>query len=207
MNRPLFIARQSGKPSGIIGRVIAWIMARETADLNEKAVSLLSVRRSDSVLEVGFGHGRTVERIVAAVPQGHVTGIDVSGSMTRLAIRRNRRAVAEGRVALQTGSCASLPFNDGQFDKALSVHTLYFWNNPQACLREIRRVLRPGARFVLGFTRRVSRHAANFPAEVYTFYDEGQIQDMLTAAGFESVELTRVGEAALAVATVSNMQA
>jgi ubiquinone/menaquinone biosynthesis C-methylase UbiE len=91
VKRPLFIARQSGKPSSIVGRVIAWIMARETAELNEQAARLLSVRQSDSVLEVGFGHGRTVERIVAAVPQGHVTGIDVSDSMTRLAIRRNRK--------------------------------------------------------------------------------------------------------------------
>jgi SAM-dependent methyltransferase len=89
----------------------------------------------------------------------------------------------------------------------MSVHTVYFWKDPQACLREIRRVLRPGARFVLGFTRRVSLHTASFPAEVYTFYEDGQIRDMLTAAGFESVELTRFGEAALAVATVPKMRA
>jgi hypothetical protein len=37
---------------------------------------------------------------------------------------------------------------------------------------------------------------------VYTFYGEDQIQTMLNAAGFESVEFTRAGEASLAVATV-----
>lgn len=206
MKRPTFIARQSAKPTGIIGRVIAWIMARETAELNEQAVRLLSLRPSDWVLEVGFGHGRTVERIASAVPQGHVAGIDVSEAMTRLAIRHNRVAVGAGRVDLRTGHAASLPFNDAQFDKALSVHTVYFWNDPQACLREIHRVLRPGAHFVLGFTRSTSQRRASFPAEVYTFYDDDQIHRMLTAAGFESVELTRVGEAALVVATVSNVQ-
>jgi len=205
VKRPIFIARQSAKPSGIAGRVIAWIMARETAELNERAVRLLSLRSSDWVVEIGFGHGRTVERIAAGVPQGHVSGIDVSEAMTRLAIRRNRGAVTDGRVDLRTGDCASLPFNDGQFDKALSVHTVYFWNDPQACLREIRRVLRPGARFVLGYTRSASPHRVNFPAEVYTFYDDEQIQEMLSAAGFESVEFTRFAEAALAVATVSNI--
>ena len=34
MKRPTYIARQSAKTSGTIGRVIAWIMARETAKLN-----------------------------------------------------------------------------------------------------------------------------------------------------------------------------
>jgi ubiquinone/menaquinone biosynthesis C-methylase UbiE len=203
LKRPIFIAQQSAKPSGIIGRAIAWIMARETAELNERAVTALSLEPTDKVLEVGFGHGRTVERLAAGVPRGHVAGIDVSESMTRIAIHRNRRAVDAARVDLRTGKGSSLPFDDGQFDKALSVHTVYFLDDPQNCLREIRRVLGPGARFVLGFTPSGSPSSGNFPAEVYTFYDENQIRDMLTATGFESVEFVRVGEAALAIATVS----
>ena len=203
MKRPTFIARQSANPSGTIGRVIAWIMARETADLNEQAMRLLCLRPTDSVLEVGFGHGRTVERIAATVSEGHVAGIDVSEEMTRLASRRNQTAVSEGRVDLRTGDSASLPFADGQFDDALSVHTLYFWKDPLACLREIHRVLRPGAHFVLGFTRSGSLHSASFPADVYTFYDEDHVRGLLTDAGFESITLTRVGEATLGLAAAS----
>jgi ubiquinone/menaquinone biosynthesis C-methylase UbiE len=207
MKRPTFIARQSGNPSGIVGRVIAWIMVRETAELNDGALEALSLRPSDRVLEVGFGHGRTVERIAAMVPDGHVSGIDVSESMTRLASRRNRRSVADGRVDLQTGDSASLPYGDGQFDKALSVHTVYFWKDPRACLREIRRVLRPGARFVFGFTRNDSPRVANFPSDVYTFYSEDAIRALLADAGFASVETQLVGQAALVVAIAANAPA
>ena len=42
MKRPIFIARQSARPSGLLGRLIAGIMARETADLNEHAIRLLA---------------------------------------------------------------------------------------------------------------------------------------------------------------------
>jgi ubiquinone/menaquinone biosynthesis C-methylase UbiE len=184
-----------------MGRVIAWIMAAETAGLNERAVRLLSLTPSDRVLEVGFGHGRTIERIATIVTDGHVSGIDSSETMTRAATRHNRRAIASGRVDLRAGNCAALPFNDSQFDKALCVHTVYFWSDPEACLREIRRVLRPAARFVLGFTTSGSSRSASFPAEVYTFYDEHQIERMLANAGFHSVEFTRVGEAVLALAS------
>jgi hypothetical protein len=31
MRRPEFIARQSGHPSGILGKVVGWVMERETA--------------------------------------------------------------------------------------------------------------------------------------------------------------------------------
>ena len=166
---------------------------------------LLSLKPSDSVLEIGFGHGQTVERIAAAVPEGRVIGIDHSEAMTQLAARRIQRAGAAGRVDLRTGDCASLPFADRQFDKALSVHTIYFWTDPLACLREVRRVLRPGARFVLGFTGRGSSLSAGFPAEVYTFYEDEHVHYLLTDAGFESVELMRAGEATLAVARVSKL--
>ena len=202
MKRPIFIARQAANPTGIIGKLIGRIMAHETTALNEQAVRLLALRASDRVLEIGFGHGRTVKRIASAVTQGHVAGLDVSQTMTRLAIRRNRRAVTDGRVELRTGSCTSMPYADGLFDKVLCVHTVYFWIDPQQCLREVRRVLRPGAHFVLGFMRNVESCKARFPAAVYRFYDEDQIQRMLSAEGFAILKLERVGEASLALATV-----
>jgi hypothetical protein len=61
MKRPVFIARQSARPAGLLGRLIANIMAHETADLNERAVRLLEPSPSDWVLEIGFGHGRTID--------------------------------------------------------------------------------------------------------------------------------------------------
>jgi ubiquinone/menaquinone biosynthesis C-methylase UbiE len=154
MKRPVFIAGQSARPSGLIGRVIAGVMARETSDLNERAVRLLRPSSFDRVLEIGSGHGRTIERVASVVHSGCVCGVDVSESMLNMAVRRNRRAIAEGRVELRKGECASIPFDAAIFDGVLSVHTLYFWSDPAACLREIRRVLRPGARLVLGFLRR-----------------------------------------------------
>src|ERR1041385_4092969 len=84
VKRPGFIARQSRRPSGVIGRLIAWIMARETAALNKSAIELLAPQTTDRVLEVGFGHGRTIASIAAAVGSGHVAGIDASPLMTEV---------------------------------------------------------------------------------------------------------------------------
>jgi ubiquinone/menaquinone biosynthesis C-methylase UbiE len=152
------------------------------------------------VLEIGFGHGRTIERLAGLIGDGHVTGVDVSDAMLAMALRRNGRGVAAGRIDLSVADCAALPFDAASFDGALSVHTLYFWSEPVSRLREIRRVLRPDGRFVLGFTRAESDVSASFPCEVYSFYREGEVTAMLAEAGFEPAEFTRVGEASLGLA-------
>jgi ubiquinone/menaquinone biosynthesis C-methylase UbiE len=176
-------------------------MAHETSDLNDRAVRLLCPSPSDRVLEIGFGHGRTIERLAKAVNHGHVYGVDVSESMLNMAIRRNRRAIADGRVELRKGDCASIPFDDASFDGAVAVHILYFWDDPVACLREIRRILKPSARLVLGFLRGDSVHRHRFPNEIYTFHNEQSVRAMLETCDFGSIQFSRIGEASLALAT------
>ena len=70
MRRPEFIARQSGHPQGLLGRLIARIMALETATPNRRALQLLEFDENSRVLEVGFGHGRTLGRAAELAPQG-----------------------------------------------------------------------------------------------------------------------------------------
>ena len=119
-------------------------MSAETATANEEALTLLDLQPSDRVLEVGFGHGRTIERAATVLATGFIAGIDLSEEMVRMAERRCRRLIRDGKVTLSVGDSDHLPFPDQHFDKALSVHTVYFWADPVAHLREIRRVLADG---------------------------------------------------------------
>jgi ubiquinone/menaquinone biosynthesis C-methylase UbiE len=45
----------------------------------------------------------------------------------------------------------SLPFQDEQFDKVFSIHTVYFWHELSPTISEIFRVLKPGGAFILTF--------------------------------------------------------
>jgi ubiquinone/menaquinone biosynthesis C-methylase UbiE len=189
MRRPEFIARQSRCPTGLLGRLIGYIMSAETATANEEALTLLDLQPSDRVLEVGFGHGRTIERAATAHAAAFIAGIDLSGEMVRMAERRCRRLIRHGKVALTVGDSDHLPFPDQHFDKALSVHTVYFWADPEAHLREIRRVLTYGGRLVLGFHSREDKRVADFPESVYTFYTAEEVGSLLEASGFERVDL------------------
>jgi ubiquinone/menaquinone biosynthesis C-methylase UbiE len=195
MRRPAFIARQSSQPTGIIGRLLARIMARETSRANDAAVRALGLQPGDRVLEIGFGHGRTVASIAAAAPGVTVDGIDLSGDMVSAATRRCSELVHEGRVRLCLGDAAQLPYADASFDKVLTVHTLYFWQEPARCLREIRRVLSDRGAFVIGFQEKTEQATRSFPAPTYRFYPAEEVGAMLQAAGFRTTAIEEVGEA------------
>jgi SAM-dependent methyltransferase len=136
------------------------------------------------VLEVGFGHGATIGRLAAAVSGGWVAGVDPSAEMCRMAARRNRRAIEDGRVVLHQASAEALPFAEASFDKVLLVHTVYFWPDLGRPFREIARVLRPGGRVVVAH-RTDAAAARDFPPPVYRFPGDAAAREALAAAGLE----------------------
>jgi ubiquinone/menaquinone biosynthesis C-methylase UbiE len=194
MWRPVFIAEQSRRPTGFLGRLIGYIMSAETAAVNAEALTLLDLQPSDGVLEVGSGHGRTLERAASALGSGSIAGVDVSEEMVRMATHRCRRLIGEGKVSVSVGSSDNLPFEAQHFDKALAVHTLYFWSDPGAHLREIRRVLRDDGRLVLVFRSRDDERTRNFPSTVYRFYTADEVAALLKSSGFPRVDLGRTTE-------------
>lgn len=188
MRRPDFIAQQARRPSGWLGYAIGRVMALETAAANEAALDLLDLRPTDRVLEIGFGHGRTIARAAQRVPQGTVAGIDHAEVMLYSARRRCAALITSGQVQLECGDSARLPFPDAAFNKALAVHTLYFWQPPAPHLREIRRVLVAGGCLALAYRPAGTAGSKNFSSDVYSFYRPEHVHDLLVAAGFDRIE-------------------
>jgi ubiquinone/menaquinone biosynthesis C-methylase UbiE len=139
-------------PRGVIGRFAGELMVRQHAEETIWTVSLADIQPTDHVLEIGFGAGKAIELLAEKTTRGSVAGIDLSPTMVKRAKRRNARAVRAGRVTLQQGDAAQLPFEDQQFDKVVTIHTIYFWSNPEAILIEILRVLKPGGMCFITFT-------------------------------------------------------
>jgi ubiquinone/menaquinone biosynthesis C-methylase UbiE len=185
MRRPRFIAEQAAHAKGPLGRIIAFIMARETWGENVRAIDALDIRSGDHALDIGCGHGRGIARLAALAPRGFVVGADPSDLMAEIAVARNRALVKKGRAKVVIATAADLPFPDAAFDKALCVHVIYFWKDLALSFREIARVLKPGAKLALVF--RSSQHAAavqSFPPEIYRFPSLDEVSAALAQAGF-----------------------
>jgi ubiquinone/menaquinone biosynthesis C-methylase UbiE len=182
--RPKFIARQAGRPSGLVGRALGALMAVETRALNDEVLRRLAIAPGERILEIGFGHGRTLERAALAHPDARFAGADHAADMVAALSRRARRLVEAGRLEVRAADSATLPWPDGAFDGAYAVHTIYFWLRPERDLAEIRRVLRPGGRLLLGFKERTPEVEAAFPAETYTYRSTAEVEAVARATGF-----------------------
>jgi demethylmenaquinone methyltransferase/2-methoxy-6-polyprenyl-1,4-benzoquinol methylase len=89
------------------------------------------------VLDVATGTGLVAELLFRA---GHpVTGLDQSPEMLAVA-----RARFDGRVELVEASADALPFADERFDHLTFTYLLRYVDDPDAVLRELVRVVRPG---------------------------------------------------------------
>jgi ubiquinone/menaquinone biosynthesis C-methylase UbiE len=185
-----FFSRQAEKPSGLFGR---WIMARifdrGNADLNAFMLERLAPQASDEILEIGFGTGMLIRQMAAATPQGIIEGVDFSDTMVAMAARRNRKAIADGRVKLHQGSFEDAPLGAGRFDAVCSANTIYFWSDPATTARKIHTVLKPDGRLVLGFGDREQLQAKPLSADVFRLYSNDEVRQLLFAAGFASVEI------------------
>ena len=189
MRRASFIARQAGRPAGWLGRLLLGVMARETSRFNAEVLDAVAPRDGEHILEIGFGHGRTLGSAAVRAPHATFAGIDVSPVATRVATRRCRELIAAGRLELKTGDAAAMPWDAGAFDAAFSVHTLYFWPEPATQLHEVRRILRPAGRVILGLRERSDAVVARFRAPTYHFYFVNEVSELLARAGFAQIEV------------------
>lgn len=102
---------------------------------------------SGDVLEIGFGTGRNLEHYASEEVQS-LHGLDPLGTIgvPRVEERIAQASFPVERVALSADS--RLPFDAGRFDCVVTTWTLCSIPDVDAALAEMRRVLRPGGRYL-----------------------------------------------------------
>ncbi|MEV7521270.1 methyltransferase domain-containing protein [Streptomyces sp. NPDC091371] len=110
------------------------------------AVAEFGLRPGDRVLDAGCGTGRALTALRAAVgPSGKVLGADLTPQMLAAAQRAGR--AAEGVLLL--ADVARLPLRDGVLDAVFAAGLIAHLPDPEANLRELARVVRPGGRLAI----------------------------------------------------------
>lgn len=186
---------QYRRPFGEVGRRIGQEMACDHLPENLWTIAQLDLQPTDRVLEIGFGPGVAVEEILKRLTAGQVAGIDYSKLMVGEASQRNIDDIKAGRADLRYGEASELPFADAAFDKALSIHSIYFWAQPRQALRELHRVLKPGGLLVITMLPKnrwppnPAGAALEYGTPECTPYFGSEIEEMLVEAGFSEARI------------------
>ena len=130
-------------------RAFATLMAVANRASYAAALANLSPPGNGRILEIGFGAGAWIERVLRRFPGCTIAGIDPTPGMLALAQSRAALRRAGARVELVCAGAESIPFPAGCFDAAVAIHSFQFWAEPDKALDGVSRVLRPGGRLVL----------------------------------------------------------
>jgi demethylmenaquinone methyltransferase / 2-methoxy-6-polyprenyl-1,4-benzoquinol methylase len=133
-----------GRIAGRYDLVNTVMTAGVDAVWRRKAVACLRTSDSARLLDLCCGTGALTRDAAARVPLGSVIGIDFTPQMLDVA----RARTTAKNVAYREGDVLSLPFDDATFDGATMGFSMRNVVDIGACLREIARVLKPGAVFV-----------------------------------------------------------
>jgi arsenite methyltransferase len=179
-----YLLSQFARPHGLLAGVFAAVMNGGNKQVNLRSLEALRVEPGQRVLEVGFGGGATLAVLIQEKGCGYVGGLDASPEMVRSAERRFAPRIAEGRMAVRQGTAEEIPWPDGEFDRALSVNSLFYWPDPARAVREIRRVLRPDGVLVLGLRDKTAADKIGIGRLGYWSPAEAEIKALLAEAGF-----------------------
>lgn len=180
--------------------VIAVYAGPGSTELSElvQVVKEMVGRQDGLLLDVACGPGTLGRRIVS--PGQAMYGIDFSLGMLRGGLAK---AHEEGRtnVNFSRASVEAMPFPDESFDAAICGGSLHLFPDTLAALREIARVMKPGAplavtTFIAGsrglFRFRRARELARVRRNIRAF-ELPELQSYLDQAGFEGFEVQEFG--------------
>lgn len=106
-------------------------------------VAPVAASSPSSILDVATGPAGVALQL-AQRTTAHVTAIDLTPEMLRAATTNVAASGYRGRIALVNGRAEDLPFDDATFDALTFTYLLRYVSDPEATLRELARVVRPG---------------------------------------------------------------
>jgi ubiquinone/menaquinone biosynthesis C-methylase UbiE len=104
--------------------------------LADELIAALPLEGTRRVLDAGTGVGASLDRLRASAPEAVVVGVDAATGML---------ARAPAGFPLAAMDLCRLALADGTFDAAVAAFVLFHVEDPALALRELARVLAPGA--------------------------------------------------------------
>lgn len=174
---------QAKNPEGGIGKTMVSIMNLAHKNITKWGLSQIQISKNATILDIGCGGGSTLSLLSKVASKGQLIGLDYSHDALKVARKRNRTSISDGRVSLMHGNVMNLPFESGKFQIVTAVQSHYFWPDMKKSVKEIDRVLQAGGQMmILAENYKMNYHMTSYETPL-------KLKTLLLEQGFESVTI------------------
>ncbi len=113
--------------------------------IGDSLINSLNLKGNEHVLDVASGTGEPGLTLSALLPDGRVTGSDLSENMVEIANEHARERSITNYQSLRCDA-SNMPFEDNYFDHVICRFGIMFFPDIESGLHEMTRVLKPGGR-------------------------------------------------------------
>lgn len=141
--------KQCQKPHGEYGLEVIGDMNNHHEIISNYAMECIELSGDSKVIDIGCGGGVNIEKFLKRCPEGIVDGLDYSKLSVAESVKRNQKAVDDGRCHVYEANVLDIPLDDGIYDLASAFETIYFWKDLTKAFSEVHRILDDDGRFLI----------------------------------------------------------
>ena len=196
------IFNNTGKPKGILGRLMVSSMNSGHAAVSDWGMNFLDVQSPEKIADLGCGGGRNAAKLMEKYPAAKLVALDHSEISVEKTRKINQNAIESDRCVVIQGNVSQMPFEDETFDLVTAFETVYFWPGLDVSFREVFRVLKVGGTFLI-VNESDGENAADEKwtamIEGMTIYHADQLKSYLKQAGFIDISIEKSKKAWICV--------
>jgi ubiquinone/menaquinone biosynthesis C-methylase UbiE len=165
------------------------LLNKGNGQIVDRTLTLLDASAEHCILEIGFGGGSAISRLVKKASGGVIAGVDISAEMVHRAERQFRREIQTGRLRVQVGDVSCLPFAAVVFDRVFTINTIYFWPDVLQGFGEIYRVLKQDGLVAISLRskEKMEKHAVTkYDLRLFSADD---VAGLMRQAGFREIRI------------------
>ncbi|RZK58350.1 MAG: methyltransferase domain-containing protein [Pedobacter sp.] len=183
------LAQQLGKPDGEHGINVANMMHDSNIGMTRSTYNALNLTKNDTILELGHGNGKHITEILSIADGITYSGLEISDLMKTEA---ESQALKNTSFTLYNGII--IPFEAEVFKKAMTVNTIYFWQEPVKLFNEVYRVLKTKGILTIGFAHKQFMETLPFTQHGFNLYDDDKLANLVAQTNFTLVSIIQYKE-------------
>jgi ubiquinone/menaquinone biosynthesis C-methylase UbiE len=169
------------KPEGAFGSIAGWIMHFKNMERIEWMIENLNLQGSEHLLEIGFGPGTALKKILTANPKISAVGVEHSEVMFKQAASRNKKFIEAGRLKLICGEFEQVSYVNKKFDRIFMSNVHFFWSDINTKLNFLKKQLSKEGKIVIV-------HQPHYSKTTRDVINQGAIlKTHLASAGFVNI--------------------